>query len=959
MIKVTFGKNVELREDALWIFPFEVDVSRLMLTHLGADEGLLGWFALPLRQFIRDAFAQTFPQWEPLTPATRFALAHRIIMESGFLSELGDRRSSVGVAEAFVEFAAACDEAGILTDAQIGSIAPRDDARLCDMLELYRRFRRELGRMRLATDGDMCTMLAEAIEDGAEPRQLAGKDRVVFRNFVEFSVPQRRLVLAMGERWSVEISFPLPLGDYPESWRALPDGMLADLGIGEDALETSPPRRHWLSEALRGNPERACEALAADGGLPECGFFRLPDQQREAEFVARIAKYLAAEHGIPPCRMEVVCPDPGLYAPELAAAFDGAGLPHDFDKFTRTPASIASLFTRLLRVLRSGWRRAELLAMLSHPLARKNIAQDGKRIVEKAARKQIVTKDDWMADDTKELDVIRRLIRSLEVLEGKCSGRELPRVVEEVIGALGVEDAISSLGDDELRAHLSLELESLREASFELGRGYGETEADATLFISALLHVARPKRGTKGSGVRLLGVEEGRGEGADIRFFVGFETHRFPERHKKNPLLRREYTDFLPFVSRMPEIGRLSLLQGMLTAKRFFLTFPMTSPEGDTTAALPVDEMLHFCLSPEGGDSVVDVASKRAAETAEWLDALTLTQLDKKLAEPKAPPEVKASFEPVVAKLGGSISVSKLEEYGKCHYRLALEEVVGEVEPPAVEEGVSYARLGEALHRALFRFFRKRFVETFGMEPLKQADLLSGGLADFVERFGLSRLDAMRRFAERVAVTPQNIALAAKELHRFIHEALDELVDAGEPFSQTDLLEYRDGYDLDFVRRLLEAELELAGRGLRLPVGFEVEIKLPCPVLEAGLYITGKVDRIDLLEGGAISIVDYKSGRPSKVLKNSGTIDPEKEFQLQAYAYLFSRAGVNVREIAYLWNLGSFSPSGASALSLGNETLGRIEEKLLKLLSDLMAFDFTPSPDACFSCPYQAYCPRR
>lgn len=122
-------------------------------------------------------------------------------------------------------------------------------------------------------------------------------------------------------------------------------------------------------------------------------------------------------------------------------------------------------------------------------------------------------------------------------------------------------------------------------------------------------------------------------------------------------------------------------------------------------------------------------------------------------------------------------------------------------------------------------------------------------------------------------------------------------------------------------------------------------------VVVGGVPVTGKVDRIDRLEDGSVSILDYKTGKTFK----KGRI--EEDQQLSMYQMCCEQAlEVKVGELV-LYHLPSLTEHKVGRRP--GKQIDALTKQVRSTAQNILdaAFEPTPSENACRWCDYQALCP--
>ncbi|MEZ0493122.1 RecB family exonuclease [Kineococcus sp. TBRC 1896] len=153
------------------------------------------------------------------------------------------------------------------------------------------------------------------------------------------------------------------------------------------------------------------------------------------------------------------------------------------------------------------------------------------------------------------------------------------------------------------------------------------------------------------------------------------------------------------------------------------------------------------------------------------------------------------------------------------------------------------------------------------------------------------------------------------------------------------------------ARRLLQRYFDLEDPTRLEPEAREMRVQID---LGDGLQLRGVVDRLDVAPGGAMRVVDYKTGRAPSELFESKAL-----FQMRFYALVLWRLRGQVPRLLQLVYLGSgdvlrYAPEEADLLAT---------ERKVRALSDAIernraAGDWRPRPGrTCTWCDHKALCP--
>ncbi|MCD6531956.1 PD-(D/E)XK nuclease family protein, partial [bacterium] len=603
--------------------------------------------------------------------------------------------------------------------------------------------------------------------------------------------------------------------------------------------------------------------------------------------------------------------------------FEEMGIPLDVSGSTGAQVvAPQSLLFLLLDAVFSKWRRQETLAFLSHPAMRVALERMGTSYDEVRPltyTKRLVSLDKWkeFIDDEHFGKVAGMLVELDEVLAKKPAG------VEETLKKIGetvdVEGILRSL-DSRRHQYFLAQWHQLTDTARMLDSGYGgETELDGKLSISALLHAFRPSDfGAKpySAGVRVLPVEEGRANFGEVTFFVGFNGENFPPRTHKNAVLEEEYDDFLPFVSWREEIAKVSLLVGMMTARRSYLTVPLMDEE-NLFVPQAIDEIFRFTEAEEITDG---------EKIFKLLDKYVLSSRDTfKISKGTVEYGVYSIPEVVENLVKDEISVSDIEDYAQCPVKFYLSRMLGALAPEELEETISGLELGGEIHSAFERFFKEKYARA-GIS-LPKLDTYSTKNFDAIKDFLKYLMDNFTDIYKKIKVTNDDIEL----LREIFGEEVSHLKwdTKNLPYTLTDIFEI-EKYLLSNLHYIPELERGITENQIgtsNLPALFET--KILCEI--DGTLIRGKIDRIDLLPSGEVIIIDYKLGDITYKIKSKW----KKEIQLKTYATMLYKAGILVNGIIYYHNLRSVNRTIISYKPITEDEITEFEKNLNAIISNL------------------------
>jgi RecB family exonuclease len=262
-------------------------------------------------------------------------------------------------------------------------------------------------------------------------------------------------------------------------------------------------------------------------------------------------------------------------------------------------------------------------------------------------------------------------------------------------------------------------------------------------------------------------------------------------------------------------------------------------------------------------------------------------------------------------------SLSALERYQDCPFRFFASDVLRLEEAPEDEPALSPRARGRFIHEVFQRFFEawdRTGVGTITADRIDEAR----ALFEDVARPLLARMPEADASLEWTRLFGSAISLGIVDVVLGL--------EASRPVAVKERwLEYR-----------LEGEFALGADGRRVP-------------------LKGVADRIDLLDGNRLRVIDYKSGYPPNV---------KRALQVAVYALcaqerLAERDGRpwQLDEAAYVAFAGKRTlvpvvKTGAKDVA---ETLGAARQRLVGLVDDITAGSFPPRPHEPMMCTYCAF----
>jgi RecB family exonuclease len=579
----------------------------------------------------------------------------------------------------------------------------------------------------------------------------------------------------------------------------------------------------------------------------------------EAAFIARTIKGRALAGTLVLDRTLIMFPEPRRYQHAFRKIFDDYGIPYSFQEarpligepLTQAFADLLSIPVgdypfRLMRrafyspLIRLG--EAEKSAVEFDGYARDEGITGGRRRWEVLARGAKLL-------FTAELNALLDLLKPLDA-------RELhPAKWAELASNLLEDSGIASAA---LESPEPMPVELLQGTLDELRAALKNLTARVTLgrFIGilkgALSEVQAKRKADAFSGVRVLGRLEAFSEGFDTVFIAGLNSGSLPSAVRRDLFSLDEKGAGSASLDTRTRDCRL-FMGLILGAGEVYLSYPKESGGKPSTPSPWIMALKPFVIAgaaEEIDDYCRPSGLKDALGEEEFIRALSMNG-DADDAAHAAPSPAHTHAAPAIQKR--RFSVTELEDYIKCPYRYYHRWVLNDLPPEEPSDDAAPDASGRAVHAILAKFYAKR------KEPVRKdetaqaykkltelADKEFSALADT-----LANREAKRRFLEKIAP------------------------------------------------RVLAADAELPPGTVIEDVEKKVEGELPVSDTET-VTVVGKIDRLEISEGGSFVVVDYKTG------KYPGLGIPfDKGFQLPLYAYLLRKYLPEKRPSAFIYyNLG-------------------------------------------------------
>ncbi len=851
-----------LDDEPFLIVPNVPDVARVESDLVARSGCLLGGTIGTFDDLFRRLAGSAPDRRSVATPAQRALIARRSVaaaLRSG--EDLSGSARFSGFADALL---------AALSDLEGGLLEPADlDGQLA---ALYRAYRAELDRLGL-WDRDL---LRRSACEQLRGELGAWRGEPVFAyGFEDLTAAEWSLLEALAGRAEVQVSLPYEPGRFAFVSLTRTATDLAALAAGR--LEELPPRGLEFVAPALAHLERSLFQTEPDR-QPIGGAIRFLAGAGVRGTLELVADQIldALREGLPPEQVGIIVPSVERWRAPLETVMGSLGVPYAIEagvRFTDTPLGYA--LVSLLRFAWAGGGRRELYAFLRTPYS--GISRQGVDFVEGRLRGRAVDAPARVEEETERLReaplvALRDLREAASPLEG------IRGLVESMVrAAYGVESPPTG---DQAR----LDLRTFAAATDLLGElaaleGLGERLEGADA-IDALVRLdVRPPAAGEAGRVVVLDLLRARTRRFDTVFVLGLEEGALPRRGRSSPFLdddrRRELGARLERPDPVSRDRYLFYTACTRATRRLFLVRQAATDEG---APLEESPFWHDAAAPFLPEEVERATLRRALSELTWPIEAAPTErervraLARLTAEPDDVPLALALAEsngwtrrlqrarraftrdtklrnPAVLAQFGSRTVfgaTELERFVDCSSAWLMERVV---DPKTIDAEADALLRGKVAHQTLYAFY--------------------SGLP---KELGADR------------VTPETVEPALRFLNRCLEDAFGSGVRI--ELGEVESAELREGLRRDlerFVRTEAESKLRFLPR--RFELGFGTDRSAPelqrGLELGEGLFVSGKIDRIDIDPGSARGIVqDYKSGKGSFSARQ---IDVERRLQVPLY----------------------------------------------------------------------------
>jgi ATP-dependent helicase/nuclease subunit B len=839
-----------LDDDPVLIVPNASDVDRVerdLLARAGClFSGSIGTFD--------DLFRRLVPEPRPvLSDAQRSLVVRRLLQ--GVPDGLGPSARTAGFADTLL---------GTLGELEQGLLDP--DELDGDIGTLYALYRAELDRLEV-WDRDL--LRRHAAERVAGDLRAWQGQPVFAYGFEDLTGAEWALLSALAGRTEVEVSLPYEPGRVAFASLSRTADDLSALAGGR--IEELPPRSSEYQHPALAHLERALfqesppEAPALDAAVR---FFEAAGARGTLELVGDEIMQLVRS-GVAPERIAVVAPSLDAWRAPLETVLGALDVPYAVESRVRlgaTPVGHA-----LLQFLRYAWAEAgrrELFAYLRSPYS--GLARSSVDYVEGRLRGRAIHTPARVEEEAE-----------------KLREAPVPHLVE-LRGSENPVDAVRVLLRAMLRAAYGTEAPPAGETSRLDLRAYGHALAllnevepygvtrDELIAALERCEVRLASSGEAGR-VAILDLMRARTRRFEVVFLLGLEEGSLPRRSRTSPFLDDDRRRALGArLERPDQVSRdryLFYTACTRATRRLYLVREAATDDGaprepspfwdEVAAVFDPEDVAHATqrrplsaltwsleAAPSDRERLRSLAQLAASDAAAAVALAEANGWERRLGRARNAlrRETRLRNDALLAFYGAktTFGVTELERFADCSSAWLFERIIS---PRTIDAEVDPMLRGSVAHSALHKFY-----------------------AGLPKELGHDR------------VTPENLERA----RGFLRQCLDDALRGGVRLELTDLQEAELDQSLwrdlqGFLEDEAESPLGLLPR--QFEVGFGSERSAPHLQrglhLGDGLYLSGKIDRIDVDPYSARGIVqDYKSGKGAHSAKQ---IDEELKLQIPLY----------------------------------------------------------------------------
>jgi ATP-dependent helicase/DNAse subunit B len=841
-----------LDREPVLIVPNRPDVDRVERDLLGRRPALL---AGSIGTF-DDLFRRLAQPAKPVVGDAQRTLLIRRVVGDASLNGLGRSARFAGFADAL---------AGALGELEAGLVEPeRLDG---DLSRLYAAYRSELDRLGL-WDRDL--LRRRALERLSSELEAWEGQPVFAYGFEDLTGVEWELLRALAGRTEVTVSIAYEPGRPAfESLRATVDDLSS---LADGRIEQLEPRFHEYAHPALAHLERALFADDPPPAPPLDGavrFFEGAGARATADLVAKELLDLLCS-GTRAEAIGVVVPTIEGWRARLETAFATAGIPFAIEARLRlAQTAFGRALLGLLRFVWLGGTRRDLYGFLRSPFS--GVPRGKVDFLEGRLRGRAINAHDRVDAETLALHgnpfpAVRALREARTPVAGlREAAATMLRNAHGLYRPPASDDSRADLRAYESVAELADELDDWADR--------GGTLAPQQI-VDALEHLTVRGPRLEPDRVAVLSLKDARTRSFDVVFVLGLEEGSLPRRAPSSPFLTDETRQALADarLTRPDPVAhdRYLFYTACSRATRgLYLVREATTDEGTAREASAFWEEAARVFAP---DDVERATKRRPLSALTWplLDAPTERERLRELARTAATDRAQAE---AVARANGwerrldralqaferptvlrhplvleqlaartTFNVTELERMSDCSSAWFVERLL---DPKTIDADVDAKLRGSVAHTTLHRFY-----------------------AGLPKEVGVDKPDVEHlepALAHLRACLTQAVEGVRMELTEIQREELQQTL-------------WRDLSA--FVEAEARVELPLVPRELELQFGFE-RSKHAGLALADGLFLSGKIDRVDVEVFGARGIVqDYKGGKSAH---SAQAIEQEQRLQIPLY----------------------------------------------------------------------------
>ncbi|MDI6816744.1 MAG: exodeoxyribonuclease V subunit gamma [Actinomycetota bacterium] len=852
---------------------------------------------------------------------------------------------------------------------------------LDDIGGLYRAYMDKLEQLDVLTEQLLRWEIVRALENG----EVSEARPIFMYGFDDFTTSQRRIVELLSV--DTDITFTLTYEDTAafESRKAAVKTLLANASSVIEAQNLTNglrPALHSSQPSIKSQPPQPSQPISP----PEITYLAAAGERGEVELAGVKILELLESGRYNPDEIVVILRDPVLYSRTLVQVFEDFDIPYSLNEpLPLRYSALGRAVHALTRFAYEGGANADLVTYLRirYP-DMQEAADDFERSIRLG---KIVDPPALLAEWSKISDAPDSKVEALLSATGLSAA--IPLILDISAEALGVileRGTQLELSHGERHGNLftfeeraSIEaftiikrlLTSLEQLKAIDGSFKPQLPELPLMLAQAQIRLGREAEAGK---IHVLRVHRSRGRLYKAAFVLGLNEGRFPKALREDPFFNREERRELAalgleIMTRDDSVAEERYLFYVATTRateKLYLSYQRVDNDGDelltssfisdfetalsdtgragATIKRPLSSIIFDGLSlpiPNAKEALRYAAGKYRArpEFAREISESVARYADLEDAALRTPTPTPAfQSADALGKLAvkDTFSVSELELFLRCPFKWFVER---KLKPQDFETELDALNKGSIYHTTLERFYRALPAKFGESKPVKEK-------LPEMERFIIELLDDI--FA---AESPDTTSVNARFAKHEMSENLKRLIraEAARPSP--------------FTPRYFEANF---GMGDETGGPHHSEERL---LLGNGIYMRGKIDRIDADDRGRAAVIDYKSNK----ISGASDLARGKSLQLQVYAMAASElfgltpAMCGFISIAKTQMDGVYNSDILERAPLPKKAAKKNEEfekiiadarhTLIALAAELKKGEFKPNKDAdCRNCPLPHIC---